>query len=135
LVKLSDHLREDIAALENLPIPLPAQDASQKGKHFHFPHVPLSEIAHLKISEGLNEIKRENGKRFIAIQANVRGRDLGSFVEEAKDRIQKDVKVPDGYWLDWGGQFENLISVRFGLTIMFGVWMKSCACYIDRSEA
>lgn len=126
LVKLSDELRQDLGALENLPIPLPNQEDIQHGKHTHFPHVPLGEIAHLKISEGLNEIKRENGKRFVAIQSNVRGRDLGSFVEEAKANIQKDVKIPDGYWLDWGGQFENLISARQRLLIVVPI----CLCLI-----
>lgn len=112
LVKLPEAQREDIGALSNLPIPLPSQEKSQDKKQAHFPYVPLSEIATLKVSEGLNEIRRENGKRFIAVQANIRGKDLGSFVEESKARIETDINIPDGYWLGWGGQFENLISAR-----------------------
>lgn len=114
-VKLQENEREDIKSLENLPIPL---RNDERQTHLHYPHVPLGEIAQLQITDGLNEIKRENGKRFIAIQANVRGRDLGSFVEEAKATIQKQVTIPKGYWLDWGGQFENLISARNRLIIV-----------------
>jgi cobalt-zinc-cadmium resistance protein CzcA len=115
IVKLPDSLREDSVTLSNLPIPLPAGEGDKKA---HFPYVPLSEIATLVVSEGLNEIRRENGKRFISVQANIRGTDLGSFVEQAKTQIEKKVKIPDGYWLDWGGQFENLISARNRLMIV-----------------
>lgn len=120
LVRLPEAQREDIQSLENLPIPLLQQRNSGTGKA-HFPYVPLSEIAKLQISEGLNEIRREDGKRFITVQANVRGRDLGSFVEEAKQQIQAKVKIPDGYWVVWGGQFENLISARQRLFIVIPI--------------
>lgn len=116
-VKLSDDLRQDTSALENLPVPLPTSSSNHRSE-IHYPHVPLGEIATLTITDGLNEIKREDGKRFIAIQANVRGRDLGSFVEEAKEKIEQQVELPDGYWLGWGGQFENLMSARQRLTIV-----------------
>lgn len=116
LVRLKESQREEIQALEKLPIPLPVN----KGKT-HFPYVPLSEIARLKVSEGLSEIRRENGKRFIAVQANVRGRDLGSYVEEARQNIQDKIKLPDGYWMDWGGQFENLISARKRLMVVIPI--------------
>lgn len=118
LVRLPETQREDIKALENLPIPLPVKENSGNKIKAHFPYVPLSEIADLKVSDGLNEIRREDGKRFIAVQSNVRGRDLGSYVEEAKQKIQKEVKIPDGYWISWGGQFENLISARQRLFIV-----------------
>jgi cobalt-zinc-cadmium resistance protein CzcA len=118
LVRLPETQREDIKALGNLPIPLPLKENSDNKTKAHFPYIPLSEIAHLKVSEGLNEIRREDGKRFIAVQANVRGKDLGSYVEEAKQKIQNEVKIPDGYWLSWGGQFENLISARQRLFIV-----------------
>lgn len=116
LVKLPDALREDTTTLSNLPIPLPANVEGKKPTHF--PYVPLSEVAKIEVKEGLNEIRRENGKRFIAVQANVRGTDLGSFVEKAKQQIGQKVKIPEGYWLDWGGQFENLISARNRLFIV-----------------
>lgn len=112
LVKLSEKEREDIKALENLPVPLHGgKEAKSEGKA-HFPYVPLKEVAHLTVAEGLNEIRREDGKRFIAVQANVRGSDLGSYVEEAKRQVEREIKIPDGYWIGWGGQFENLISAR-----------------------
>lgn len=119
IVKLPDSAREDPSTLKNLPIPLTVHEDDAKKPHF--PYVPLSEIATLKISEGLNEIRRENGKRFISIQANVRGSDLGTFVEKAKKQINKQVKIPEGYWLDWGGQFENLISARNRLLIVIPI--------------
>lgn len=116
IVRLPEEAREDITSLENLPIPLARRE---KNPQSHFPNVPFSEIAKIKVTEGFNEIRRENGKRFIAVQANVRGRDLGSFVDQAKADINKNVAIPDGYWLEWGGQFENLLSAR--RTLMFVV--------------
>ena len=118
LVRLTESQREDIVALGNLPIPLPVKESLDSAKQAYFPYVPLTEIADLKVTEGLNEIRREDGKRFIAVQANVRGRDLGSYVDEAKKKIQDEVRIPDGYWLGWGGQFENLISARQRLFIV-----------------
>lgn len=110
IVKLAESLRADPNNLKHLPIPLPIQQNDRN--QVHFPYVPLSEIATLKVTEGLNEIRRENGKRFIAIQANVRGTDLGTFVEKAKKQINEKIKIPPGYGLDWGGQFEHLTSAR-----------------------
>jgi cobalt-zinc-cadmium resistance protein CzcA len=122
LVRLPETQREDIKALENLPIPLPIKvNSERKTTKAYFPYVPLSEIAKLEVQDGLNEIRREDGKRFIAVQANVRGRDLGSYVEEARQKIQAEVKIPDGYWITWGGQFENLISARNRLFIVVPV--------------
>lgn len=88
--------------------------------------MPLGQIATLKNSDGLNEIEREDGKRSIVVQANVRGSDLGSFVEKAKARIQKEVKIPSGYWIAWGGQFENLLSARERLLVVVPI----CLCVI-----
>lgn len=110
LVKLPEAVRNDLSALAQLQIPI-ATDA----KHHY---VPLSAVANLNISEGLNEINRENSKRFIAVESNVRGRDLGSFVEDAKIAIAKKVKIPKGYWLGWGGQFEQLLSARHRLMLV-----------------
>ena len=106
IVKLPDAIRQDLEALQKLPIPIPSTDNITKTP------VQLNQIAAIKISEGLNEISRENGKRFVAVQANVRGSDLGSFVEQAKQEIASKIVLPDGYWLSWGGQFENLLSAR-----------------------
>jgi cobalt-zinc-cadmium resistance protein CzcA len=112
LVRLPERERADLTALGNLPIPLPGRKSTKN------PYVPLNQIAALQVEEGLNEVKRENGKRFIAVETNVRGRDLGSFVEEAKRKIQAEVSVPEGYWLEWGGQFENLTSARGRLLLV-----------------
>lgn len=118
IVKLPDALRENSDVLNQLPIPLLNKRSE---KEVHFPYVPLSEIATLQVKDGLNEIKRENGKRFVAVQANVRGSDLGTFVEKAKEQIQEKVQIPKGYWLDWGGQFENLMSARYRLSIVLPI--------------
>ncbi|MCE2982914.1 MAG: CusA/CzcA family heavy metal efflux RND transporter [Parachlamydia sp.] len=104
VVKLPEPIRQNIAALEDLPLTLPSND--------HHATIPLKEVASIELTEGMNEIKRENGKRVLIVQTNVRGRDIGSFVEEAKDKIDAQVNLPTGYWIEWGGQFENLISAR-----------------------
>lgn len=112
VVRLPEAVRQDIAALENLPVPVPHEDG--EGGAF----VPLKEVATFRQSEGPNQISRENGKRRVVVQANVRGRDIGSFVMEAQDAIAAQVKIPSGYWLDWGGQFENLTAARDRLMIV-----------------
>lgn len=112
VVRLPEIMRQDIAALENLPVPVPHEDG--EGGAF----VPLKEVATFRPSEGPNQISRENGKRRVVVQANVRGRDIGSFVVEAQDAIAAQVKIPSGYWLDWGGQFENLTAARDRLMIV-----------------
>jgi cobalt-zinc-cadmium resistance protein CzcA len=70
--------------------------------------IPLRQLASFGFSEGLNEISRDNGKRRIFVEINVRGRDIGSFVADAQSVIARDVRVPPGSWLEWGGQFKNL---------------------------
>jgi heavy metal efflux system protein len=83
--------------------------------------VPLSAVATIESAPGPNQISRENGKRRIVVSANVRGRDLGSFVSEAQAAIARDVKLPAGYWIGWGGQFEQLVSAAKRLTIVVPV--------------
>ncbi len=118
LVTLPESIRENTEALKNLPIPLPNRESAKGKDKSHFPTVPLGEIATFHVTDGLNEIARDDGKRFIVVQANVRGTDLGSFVDHAKSRIQKEVKIPSGYWIAWGGQFENLMSARARLLVV-----------------
>ena len=135
VVRLPDTLREDMDALGNLPIPLPHEPGIQgvsgsapvadagQGGDVSAPapgFVPLSTVAKIEVVEGLNEVGRENGKRRVTVQCNVRGRDIGSFVTEAQGKV-RDVKLPPGYWLDWGGQFENLIAARRRLNIVVPV--------------
>ncbi|MFT3799935.1 MAG: CusA/CzcA family heavy metal efflux RND transporter [Burkholderiaceae bacterium] len=88
--------------------------ASTGGVHF----VPLSEVATLDISPGPNQISRENGKRRVVVTANVRGRDIGSFVAEAERELAAGVRLPDGYWSGWGGTFEQLQSAAARLRLV-----------------
>lgn len=102
VVRTTDQARNDVDAIGALPVMLPDKGDGHRGA------VPLRQLASFGISDGLNEINRENGKRRILVETNVRGRDIGSFVDDAKAAIARDVKVPPGYWLEWGGQFKNL---------------------------
>lgn len=108
-IRLPQEERHNIATLERLPVLLP---------HAEFSYVPLKEVAEIGMDEGINEINRENGKRVFIVQSNIRGRDLGSFVQEAKKRVNGEIKVPPGYWISWGGQFENLESARKQLIVV-----------------
>lgn len=110
VVKLPDAERNNLESLRNLPIAL----ESEGKKTF----IPLKEVADIQITDGLNEIGRENGKRMAMVQVNVRGTDLGSFIADAKKAIDENVIVPAGYWIDWGGQFEHLVSARERLMIV-----------------
>ena len=102
VVRIPDLRRNDLDALAALPVMLPAESGTQRKS------VLLKQLVSFRFSEGLNEISRDNGKRRIFIETNVRGRDIGSFVDEAQSRIAQEVKVPPGSWLEWGGQFRNL---------------------------
>ena len=86
--------------------------------HLEASYLPLGAVARIEVSEGPNQISRENGKRRVVVQANVRGRDLGSFVEEAQRRVDAEIALPAGYWITWGGQFENLIAARKRLMVV-----------------
>jgi cobalt-zinc-cadmium resistance protein CzcA len=117
VVRLPENQRGDLEALKRLPIPLPATQNNGTGTNY----IPLGEVAGLEIAPGPNQVSRENGKRRIVVSANVRGRDLGSFVAEAEQSIAQQVKVPSGYWTEWGGQFENLQSATNRLKIVVPV--------------
>ena len=113
VVRLPEHLRGHIPELERLPVPLPKEEDSASGGY-----VPLGEVAKLKLAPGPNQISRENGKRRLVVSANVRGRDLGGFVAEAQQKIEQQVKLPSGYWLAYGGTFEQLQSATERLTLL-----------------
>jgi len=117
IVRLPDHLRSDLDAINRLPISLP-RGQSRDGRTRY---IPLAEVARLEMAPGPNQISRENGKRRIVVSANVRGRDIGSFVAEAEQKLQQQVKIPSGYWTSWGGQFEQLQSATQRLQIVVPV--------------
>ena len=83
--------------------------------------IPLRQLATFNFSEGPNQISRENGKRRVVVTAEVRGRDIGSLVDEAQAKVAEQVSLPPGYWLAWGGQFENFEAARQRLMIVVPV--------------
>lgn len=118
VVRLSEQLRTDVAGLSSLLIPVPAS-AGSSNQQISF--ISLSQVASLDLVLGPNQISRENGKRLVIVSANVRGRDLGSFVEEAGQTLDSSVQIPAGYWTNWGGQFEQLQSAAKRLQIVVPV--------------
>lgn len=126
VVRLPEKMRADRVALENLPIPLSHVDRLPLSLRLggddlgraSLPYLPLSAVADIVVAEGPNQISRENGKRRIVVQTNVRGRDIGSFVAEAQKRVAANVALPAGTWLSWGGQFENLVRAKQRLLLV-----------------
>ncbi len=131
VMRLPEHLRVDLDALGSLPIPVPVQAAGagesgrrpivQTGIGTAAPYVPLSAVAEIEVAPGPNQISRENGKRRVVVTANVRDRDLGSFVAEVQRQVAEKVKLPAGYWIGWGGQFEQLVAASERLAIVVPV--------------
>ncbi len=123
-VRLPEQQRSDIETLKRLPIRLPA---ANMGGGMNVPvtgptaYIALGEVATLQITQGPNQVSRENGKRRVVVTANVRGRDIGSFVKEAETLIAKKVHIPSGYWTTWGGQFEQLILAAQRLQIVIPI--------------
>ncbi len=116
LVRLPEALRNDLDALGQLPLRLPANATGE-----HAGHARLADVATMDFTPGPNQISRAEGKRRVVVTANVRGRDIGSFVGEAQARIDAGVKVPAGYWTTWGGTFEQLQSASRRLAIVVPV--------------
>jgi len=106
VVRLPDWAGRDAATIGNLLVSAPS---GQK--------VPLSELAEIVTEEGPAEISRENGSRRISLEVNVRGRDIGSFVEEARRKVEAEIALPPGYVMTWGGTFEHMESGRLRLMI------------------
>lgn len=115
IVRLPEKIRTDVENLKRIPIPLPTQKKASKDP---YPAILLGDIADFEIKEGPNQISRENGKRVLNVTANVRGRDLNGFVNEAQEKIKETIEIPAGYWLRWGGQFQQLISASQRLQIV-----------------
>lgn len=109
IVRAPEDLRQKIEMIGTMPVPLPNTEPLQ--------YVPLSQVASFEVVTGPNQVSRENGKRHVTVSANVRGRDIGSFVTEAQARLQS-VDIPAGYWVNWGGQFEQLLSATKRLQIV-----------------
>ena len=126
VVRLPENIRTDLEALKRLPIRLPddnqheiSGDADMLGvARAPAEAIPLIEVADISFTLGPNQISRENGKRRVFVTANVRGRDLGSFVSDVQLAIQTRMKIPPGYWLDYGGTFEQLISASRRLSVV-----------------
>jgi cobalt-zinc-cadmium resistance protein CzcA len=119
-VRLPEYLRVDPQALERLPLARPGAASSGGGTTLAIgSYVPLGEVAKIETLEGANQISRDDGKRRVVVMANVRGRDLTGFVDEARARIESQVKLPPGYYLGYGGTFEQLQSAgrRLGLLV------------------
>ena len=112
-MRLPETIRTNIEALKNVPVPLP-QSSGRSGTAT----IPLKEVASFTQGEGPNQISRENGKRRIVVTANARGRDIASLVAEAQAKTAQEVRLPPGYWIAWGGQFENLAAARERLMIV-----------------
>src|SRR6266542_3755664 len=110
VVRFPTWARRDAEAIGNLLVSAPG---GQK--------VPLSQLARIVSEEGPAEVSRENGQRRITVEANVRGRDIGSFVAEAQRKVEEGVKLPPGYTMDWGGMYEHLESGRKRLMIVVPV--------------
>ena len=142
VVRLPEELRTDIEAIKRLPIALPftpaaATAAGGSAPVVQAPYVPLAELATVELAPGPNQISREDGKRRVVVSANVRGRDVGSFVADARERIGQDVQVPSGYWLSWGGQFEQLQSAseRLKLVVPLSFFMVFVLLFIMFNNA
>ncbi len=115
IVRLPEILRNDIDAIKKIPIRLPAGNGVGSNAAAY---TQLGDVATLTLAPGPNQISRENGKRLVIVTANVRGRDLGSFVTEAQQKVQQVIKIPSGYWVAWGGTFEQLQSATARLKIV-----------------
>ncbi|MEY3583209.1 MAG: hypothetical protein RJA48_292 [Verrucomicrobiota bacterium] len=116
VVRLPESIRSDVEGFGNLPVPLPVRGAGSVRAF-----IPLREVASISLAQGPNQISRENGKRRVVVTANVRGRDLGSFVAEAQRRVQEAAVAPAGHWVEYGGTFEQLISASNRLKLVVPV--------------
>ncbi|WP_165735878.1 CusA/CzcA family heavy metal efflux RND transporter [Pseudoalteromonas sp. C8] len=115
LVRLDKRWSSDVSALARLPVALP------KDSNPELAFVPLGEVATISIEKGPNEINRESGKRNVVVTANVEGRDLASFVSDAQASMNESLNLPSGYWLEYGGTFEQLQSASKRLSLVVPV--------------
>jgi cobalt-zinc-cadmium resistance protein CzcA len=127
IVRLPEATRKNIDLLKRIPIALPRDFqlhpervslGDEPGTHKNLNYIPLGSVAEFEIIKGPNQISRENGKRRVVVTANVRGRDLGSFVKDAQAVIRENISLPSGVWVAWGGQFEHLLSATKRLWVV-----------------
>ena len=137
VVRLPEAIRSNTAALNDLPIPRPDHDdvPDESGRMASWKtgtpaFVPLREVARIEEQLGPNQINRENGKRRVVVTANVRNRDLGGFVNELREKVGAEVEVPAGYWIGYGGTFEQLISASQRLSIVVPVTLVLIFCLL-----
>ena len=123
IVRLPEDLRDNIGAISRLPVPL-STTLREDGEHI-LAFVPLSELAHIESTIGPNQVSRENGKRRVVITANVRNRDLGTFVQEVQRAVEEQVNIPAGYWVSYGGTYEQLISASQRLQLVVPIVLLS----------
>ena len=115
LVRLDERWSSDITQLARLPV------AVSKSANPDLAFVPLGEVANISIDKGPNQINRESGKRNVVVTANVEGRDLASFVSDAQTALNSDLNLPSGYWIEYGGTFEQLESASKRLSLVVPV--------------
>ncbi len=108
VVRLAEAQRQDVELISRLPIPVNESE-----------YVPLGQVARVEVVSGANQVNRENGKRRVVVGANVRGRDLASFVLDVRRAIEQEIDLPPGYWIEYGGSFEQLASAanRLGIVV------------------
>ena len=112
VVRMDDAYRRDIKALAQIPVAIPGNANPDLS------YVPLGEVADIKEIQGPSQINRESGKRNVVVTANVEGRDLGSFIAETQELMRSQLDLPSGYWLGYGGTFEQLQSAIGRLSIL-----------------
>jgi cobalt-zinc-cadmium resistance protein CzcA len=140
VLRLSEAARGSVEALGDIPlqseVPQPANHGllgprlSMAPEPGHRPTLLLRDLATIQVVEGPNQISRENGKRRVVVTANIRGRDVASFVADAQRAVQSRFRLPDGYWLAWGGQYENLLSARARLLVVVPIVLLSVLALI-----
>lgn len=130
VVRLPESLRENLDELGALPVMLPVIDGKRAS-------VPLRQLVQFRFTQGLNEVSRDNGKRRIYVEANVVGRDMGSYVDDAQALLSKAVKLPAGSWMEWGGQFQNLRAAteRLAIIVPICLILISAALYMAIGNA
>jgi cobalt-zinc-cadmium resistance protein CzcA len=112
VVRLSDNFRADVEKLKHLPVSLPPD------RNGRMSSILLEQVAEFLFTEGPNQVSRDNGKRRVVVTANIRGRDIASVVAETQQKVATQLKLPAGYYISWGGQFENLAAAQQRMTIV-----------------